>query len=153
MAARKTTSSSKAASTEQEQATKNEDTEQVRQRQFPAKAGAPDVEVDERSPDGSEGTRHVKEFVVHGDTWTGEEYQHEANKAAVANEAIQRGLHPRGDVSFDGAEDHPDGVSVVLTYSVETVPSSVDHAPEDTTTPRDVIEADGKDTSSSKQEP
>lgn len=42
---------------------------------------------------------------------------------------------------------------MVLTYSVETVPSAVDHAPEDTTTPRDVIEADGKDTSSSKQEP
>ena len=77
----------------------------------------------------------------------------EANKAAVTNEAIQRGLHPRGEASFVGAEDHPDGVSVVLTYSVETVPSSVDHAPEDTTTPRDVIEADGKDTSSSKQEP
>lgn len=151
MAARKTTSS-KTASTEQEQATATEDTEQLRQRQFPAKAGAPEVEVDERSADGARGTRHVKEFVVHDRNWTGEEYQHEANKAAVANEAIQRGLHPRGDVSFDGAEDHPDGVSVVLTYSVETVPSSVDAAPEDTTTPRDVIEADDKDTSSSKAE-
>ncbi|WP_435279331.1 hypothetical protein [Streptomyces sp. 1222.5] len=150
MAARKTTSSKQAA--EQEQP-KDQDSEQVRQRQFPAKAGAPDVEVDERSADGARGTRHVKEFVVHGDGWTGEEYQHEANRAAVTNEAIQRGLHPRGDVAFDGAEDHPDGVSVTLTYSVDTVPSSVDHAPEDTTTPRDVIEADGKDTSSSKQEP
>ncbi|MGW5175899.1 hypothetical protein ACWERY_16245 [Streptomyces sp. NPDC004082] len=126
--------------------------EQLQQRQFPAKAGAPDVEVDKRSPDGSEGTRHEKEFVVLGDTWTGEEYQHEANKAAVTNEAIQRGLHPRGDVSFDGAEDHPDGASIVLSYSVETVPSSVDDQPEDTTTPRDVIEGDGGDTSSSKTE-
>ncbi|MEU6597857.1 hypothetical protein [Streptomyces flaveolus] len=151
MAARKTTSSK--ASTQQEQATSTETTEQVRQRQFPAKAGAPEVEVDERSVDGARGTRHVKEFVVHGDTWTGEEYQHEANKAAVANEAIQRGLHPRGEASFDGAEDHDDGVSVVLTYSVETVPSSIDHQPQDTTTPRDVIEADDQDTSSSKQEP
>ncbi|WP_326779719.1 hypothetical protein OG481_02155 [Streptomyces longwoodensis] len=155
MVSRKTTSSSKAADTAAEQtpAAPSEDREQLRQRQFPAKAGAPEVEVDERSPDGVEGTRHVKEFVVHGDTWTGEEYQHEANKAAVANEAIQRGLHPRGEATFDGAEDHPDGVSVVLTYSVDTVPSSVDHTPQDTTTPRDVIEADGKDTSSSKQEP
>jgi hypothetical protein len=146
MAARKTTSSKttadKPAQTE----------EQLRQRQFPAKAGAPDVEVDERSPDGAEGTRHVKEFVVLGDNWTGEEYQHEANKAAVANEAIQRGLHPRGEASFDGAEDHEDGVSLVLTYSVETVPSSIDDRPEDTTTPRDVIEDDGQDTSSSKAE-
>jgi len=153
MAARKTTTSKPAtkASTEQTQAT-SEDTEQVRQRQFPAKAGAPDVEVDERSADGSEGTRYVKEFVVSGEQWTGEEYQHEANKAAVANEAIQRGLHPRGEASFDGAEDHDDGVSIVLTYSVETVPSSVDHQPEDTTTPRDVIEDAGGDTSSSKAE-
>ncbi|MER5715722.1 hypothetical protein [Streptomyces sp. NPDC002132] len=149
MAARKTTSSSKAAA---ETTADKPSTQELEQKQFPAKAGAPDVEVDKRSPDGAEGTRHVKEFVVHSKEWTGEEYQHEANKAAVHNEAIQRGLHPRGEASFDGHEDHPDGVSVVLTYSVETVPSSVDDQPEDTTTPRDVIEADGGDTSSSKTE-
>jgi len=147
MAARKTTSS-KTTAEQTPDTTPSEG--QLQQKQFPAKAGALDVEVDKRSPDGAEGTRHVKEFVVHGAGWTGEEYQHEANKAAVANEAIQRGLHPRGEASFDGSEDHEDGVSVVLTYSVDTVPSSVDHQPEDTTTPRDVIEADGQDTSSSK---
>ncbi|MDX2550125.1 hypothetical protein [Streptomyces stelliscabiei] len=147
MAARKTTSSSKATADKPA-----ESEEQLQQRQFPARAGAPDVEVDKRSPDGSSGTRHVKEFVVHGKEWTGEEYQHEANRAAVANEAIQRGLHPRGEATFDGSEDHPDGVSVTLTYSVETVPSSIDHSPEDTTTPRDVIEDAGGDTSSSKAE-
>ncbi|MEH0657736.1 hypothetical protein QA860_08315 [Streptomyces stelliscabiei] len=146
MAARKTTSSKTTA----DKPTESE--EQLQQKQFPAKAGAPDVEVDKRSPDGSSGTRHVKEFVVLGDTWTGEEYQHEANRAAVANEAIQRGLHPRGEATFDGSEDHPDGASVTLTYSVETVPSSIDHSPEDTTTPRDVIEDAGGDTSSSKAE-
>jgi hypothetical protein len=148
MAARKTTSSKTTAETTEDKPTAQE----LEQKQFPAKAGAPDVEVDKRSPDGAEGTRHVKEFVVLGDAWTGEEYQHEANKAAVHNEAIQRGLHPRGEASYDGAEDHPDGVSIVLTYSVETVPSSIDNQPEDTTTPRDVIEADGSDTSSSKAE-
>jgi hypothetical protein len=111
-----------------------------RTRQHPAKAGEPEVEVDERSPDGSEGTRFVKEFVVLAARWTDEDYQHEANRAGVVNEAIQRGLHPRGDVSFDGQEQHPDGLSLTLTYSVDTVPASVDHQPEDTTTPRDVIE-------------
>ena len=150
MATRKTSSSK--ASTTEAQAPKTDDREQTRQRQFPAKAGAPEVEVDERSADGAKGTRHVKEFVVRADRWTGEDYQHEANRAALVGEAIQLGLHPRGDVSFDGSEEHPDGVSLVLTYSVETVPSSVDDKPEDTTTPRDVIEADGKDTSSSKSE-
>ncbi|MFI1166559.1 hypothetical protein ACH4UM_23885 [Streptomyces sp. NPDC020801] len=150
MATRKTPS--KAASDTQAQAPKGENREQIRQRQFPAKAGAPDVEVDERSADGAKGTRHIKEFVVPAARWTGEDYQHEANRAALVGEAIQRGLHPRGDVAFDGQEEHPDGVSLILSYSVETVPSSVDHQPEDTTTPRDVIESDGSDTSSSKSE-
>lgn len=109
-------------------------------RQFPAKAGAPDVEVDERSADGADGTRFVKEFVVLARQWGDSEGEHTANRAGVVNEAIQRGLHPRGDVSFDGAEAHDDGESTVLTYSVETVPASVDHQPEDTTTPRSVIE-------------
>ncbi|MBD9700651.1 hypothetical protein IHE56_00800 [Streptomyces sp. ID01-12c] len=152
MAARKTTSSKPADKAEEKRAPAASERERLEQEQFPAKAGAPEVEVDKRSADGSEGTRFVKEFVVLARDWTGEEYQHEANRAGVANEAIQRGLHPRGDISFDGSEDHPDGVSLTLTYSVETVPASVDHHPEDTTTPRDVIEAAGGDTSSSKPE-
>ena len=115
-------------------------TTNARAQQHPAKAGEPETEVDERTADGSDGMRFVKEFVVLGRQWTDEDAAHEANKAGVANEAIQRGLHPRGDVSYDGSEAHPDGVSMTLTYSVETVPASVDHQPEDTTTPRDVIE-------------
>lgn len=114
----------------------------ARAQQHPAESGEPEVEVDERTADGADGMRFVKEFVVLGRQWTDEDDAHEANKAGVVNEAIQRGLHPRGDVSFDGSEDHPDGVSMTLTYSVETVPASVDHQPEDTTTPRDVIEGD-----------
>ncbi|HMG61315.1 MAG TPA: hypothetical protein VK599_00040 [Streptosporangiaceae bacterium] len=112
-------------------------------RQFPAKAGHPDVEVDERSTDGSDGLRHIKQFVVLARDYYDDAAAHLANAAAVANEAIQRGLHPRGDVRFDGAEDHPDGHSVTLTYSVETVPSSIDHTPGDTTTPHDIITGDG----------
>jgi hypothetical protein len=108
-------------------------------KQFPAKAGDPAAEVDQRSVDGSDGTRHVKEFVVLARQWGDSDGEHLANKAGVANEAIQRGLHPRGDVRFDGAEGHPDGQSLVLTYSVDTVPASVDNAPQDTTTPRDIL--------------
>lgn len=116
----------------------------ARAKQFPAKAGEPEAEVAERSADGSDGARHVKEFVVMTGDWPadGEHSAHDANKAAVANEVIQRGLHARGDVSFDGATDHADGVSTVLTYSVETVPASVDRTPQDTTTPRDVVEGE-----------
>lgn len=123
-----------------------------RAQQFPAKAGEPEIEVDERSADGSDGMRHVKEFVVLARQWGDSEGEHTANKAGVANEAIQRGLHPRGEATFDGSEEHPDGLSLVLTYSVETVPASIDHSPQDTTTPRDVIEDHGGDTSGSKAE-
>ena len=118
-------------------------TSSARTRQHPAKAGEPEVEVDKRTADGSDGMRFVKEFVVLAARWNDQDYQHEANRAGVVNEAIQRGLHPRGDVSFDGQEQHPDGLSLVLTYSVETVPASVDHNPAETTTPRKVIEGEG----------
>ncbi|MET8826095.1 hypothetical protein ABZX40_13565 [Streptomyces sp. NPDC004610] len=114
----------------------------ARAKQFPAKAGEPETEVEERSTDGSDGMSFVKQFAV-GGTWTGGDAAHEANAAAVASEAIQRGLHPRGSVSFDGATDHDDGVSTVLTYSVETVPASIDHTPQDTATPHDVIKGEG----------
>ena len=117
-------------------------TTSARARQHPAKAGEPETEVDERSADGSDGMRFVKQFVVLAARWNDEDYQHEANRAGTVNEAIQRGLHPRGKVSFDGGEEHPDGLSLVLTYSVDTVPASVDHHPEDTTTPRAVIEGE-----------
>ncbi|MGW1949035.1 hypothetical protein ACWCRC_32525 [Streptomyces sp. NPDC001940] len=118
----------------------------ARAEQFPAKDGEPEIEVDERSADGSGGLRHVKEFVVLKSTWPArdEDDAHKANAAAVANEAIQRGLHPRGEARFDGAEDHPDGHSLTLTYSVNVVPSSIDTEPAETTTPRDVLTGDYK---------
>lgn len=117
------------------------DEAKVRAQQAPAQSGAPEVEVDKRSADGSDGLSYVKEFVVLARDWParGEDETHTANAAAVANEAIQRGLHPRGEASFDGATEHPDGLSLTLTYSVPVVPSSVDDHPQDTTTPRDVL--------------
>lgn len=108
------------------------------------KKPAPEEKVAARSADGSEGTRHVKEFVVLGDALPDEDGPaHEANKVGTLQEAIQRGLHPRGDVSFDGAETLGDGVSRSLRYSVEVVPADIDSEPEKTTTPRDVIEGEG----------
>jgi hypothetical protein len=113
----------------------------ARAQQHPAKAGEPEVEVDKRSADGSNSMSFVKEFVVTSGNWPGgDDPVHDANKATVLSEAVQRGLHPRGAVSFDGMTDHVDGVSTVLTYSVETVPASVDTAPQETTTPRGVVE-------------
>lgn len=100
-----------------------------------------EAEVAKRSADGSEGTRHVKEFVLLGDALPEEDGpDHDPNKIGVLQEAIQRGLHPRGDVSFDGVETLDDGVSRLFRYSVDVVPAAVDSEPEKTTTPRDKIE-------------
>lgn len=120
---------------------------QARSAQHPATLGHPQVEVAKRSADSDRGDRYVKEFVVlRGAGWEVDDdgsEAHVANKAGTAQEAIQRGLHPRGDVSFDGATDHDDGTSLVLTYSVAVVPASVDHEAQKTTTPRDVTEGKG----------
>jgi hypothetical protein len=129
--------------------------------QFPAVAGTEQgraEEVEQRSADGAEGTRHVKVFV----TEPGAEQNaamHEANKAAVLQEAIQRGLHPRGEVRFDGAEVKTTESGprtfrhAELTYSVEVVPASVDTKSVETTTPRDQIESDDGDTAAPKSKP
>lgn len=102
-----------------------------------AKKPEPEAEVAKRSADGSDGTRHVKEFVVFGDALSDEDGpDHDPNKIGVLQEAIQRGLHPRGDVSYDGAETLDDGVSRLLRYSVEVVPAAMDSEPGKTTTPR-----------------
>ena len=112
----------------------------------PAKKAAtkkadPEAEVAKRSADGSDGTRHVKEFVLLGSALPKEDGpDHNPNKVGVLQEAIQRGLHPRGDVSFDGIETLDDGVSRLFRYSVEVVPAAVDSEPQKTTTPRDKIE-------------
>jgi hypothetical protein len=100
----------------------------------------PEAETAKRSADGSDGARHVKEFVVARPTLPSQDGpEHDNNKAAVAQEAIQRGLHPRGVPRFDGVEDEGDGVSRKFTYSVEVVPASMDAEPQKTTTPRDIV--------------
>lgn len=119
--------------------------------QFPAAKGTEAGRAEEvaaRSADGHQGTRFVKVFTVDRLGVDKNDAMHEANKALVLQEAIQRGLHPRGEVRFDGAKDHVPEVepgrrsfaSAELTYSVDTVPASVDHAPSETTTPRDAAE-------------
>jgi hypothetical protein len=106
-----------------------------------AKKPEPEAEVAKRSADGSEGTRHVKEFVLFGTALPEEDGpEHDPNKVGVLQEAIQRGLHPRGDVSLDGVATLDDGVSRLFRYSVEVVPAALDSEPQSTTTPRDKIE-------------
>ncbi len=57
---------------------------------------------------------------------------HRANEVGVLQEALNKGLHPRGEARFDGPLGDVDKASGVqaLVYSVEVVPASVE-APED----------------------
>ncbi|ANZ35249.1 hypothetical protein BBK82_03340 [Lentzea guizhouensis] len=135
-----------------------------RTEQFPSLKGTEEgreQEVEQRSADGSDGTRFEKKFIVDKGAENSEP-QHEANRANVLEDAIQRGLHPRGEVRFDGAEDITREPAepgrrffplVELTYSVETIPAAVDTQPAETTTPRDQIESDDGSTSTPTDKP
>lgn len=135
-----------------------------RTEQFPSLQGTEEgreQEVEQRSADGSDGTRFEKKFIVDKGA-EHSEAQHEANKANVLEDAIQRGLHPRGEVRFDGAEDLTREPAepgrryfplVELTYSVETIPAAVDTQPVETTTPRDQIASDDGSTSTPTDKP
>jgi hypothetical protein len=68
---------------------------------------------------------------------------HAMNANGVVQEAIQRGLHPKGDVylvNHNVIEDRR-SVSTELTYAVDVTPASIDHEPETTVTPSDLNEA------------
>lgn len=94
------------------------------------------AEVAQRSPDGSSGLTHYKQFVVAASGTPGDDDDpwHDANKRAVLQEAIQRGLRPKGNVEFVAAEEQ--GNALLLTYQVTTDPAATDpDPPSETTTP------------------
>lgn len=93
-----------------------------------------DVEVAARSADMEKpSTTHEKAFVLgpaprgHNDAnpyTEGRGFDHEPNKAATRQYAIDAGLWPVGEVSFKSAARHPDGESWVLTYVVDVIPAN-----------------------------
>lgn len=78
---------------------------------------------------------------------------HRRNSLVVLEQAIQQGLHPTDDVSFDGAQEQPtDEVGydhryplVRLTYSVDVTPAALHEDASETRTPGRVLreELDG----------
>lgn len=108
----------------------------------PAVAGFPEVEIATRTSDRTqaEDTRFRKRYVVLREAYQPDtDAIHARNKIETLNDAINHGLHPRGEADFDGTEDHPDGVSLYLDYSVEVVPASTDDNAEQTATPLHVL--------------
>ena len=108
-------------------------------------------EVALRSPDGpgEDDNSFRKVFVCQGEGFDRDDHpSHNANKAHVLEEAIQRGLHPKGEPELTDAfvqSTNRRGVSTwEVVYEVEVVPASVDDAPpSDTVSPRAFIEGLG----------
>jgi hypothetical protein len=75
---------------------------------------------------------------------------HEANKVAVLQEALNRGLHPRAEAQFDGPVDQnvaeEAAASVSLVYSVEAVPAADDETAASAYTPSAALADQGGST-------
>ncbi len=110
--------------------------------QFPAVGGDVQGEIEQRSPDGADEGRFVKTFVVDREV-SDDSAMHAMNASGVVQEATQRGLHPKGDVYLVDRNVIRDrrSVSTELTYAVDVTPASVDHEPDTTVTPSDLVQA------------
>lgn len=122
--------------------------------QFPAVDGTTEGlhrEVAQRSPDGSDRDQFRKVFSVGRLGVSPDDPDHRRNAIAVVQEAVQRGLHPRGDVYLVDAVEHDEPLNASgsrrcrytdLRYAVAVIPASIDTTPEDTTTPTDIHDAE-----------
>jgi hypothetical protein len=74
--------------------------------------------------------------------WTLPEHEamHEANKLAVLQDALNRGLHPQEEARFDGAQDTG---GTELVYSVSVIPATSDERAAATVTPSAALSAHG----------
>jgi hypothetical protein len=124
--------------------------------QFPATDGTDEGrerEIAKRSPDGQSPGRFVKTIRIGRLAPADGDELHTANAVGVVQEAMQRGLHARGDVYLTRVEEHDEPLNASgvrrsqftdLTYEVAVVPASIDTAPQDTITPK-VIHRSGGD--------
>jgi hypothetical protein len=108
--------------------------------QFPSKLGEPEVEVAERSADGSQGMKYTKTFLVEGEV-AKDSPMHVDNARLVLGEVIQRGLHAKGNVMLDDTRVNrmPRWTTTELDYSVEVAPSAIDHEASLTVTPGNAL--------------
>ncbi len=87
-------------------------------------------------------SKYRKRFMVQfRDDYDDEQHadMHEANKLATLQDALMAGVHPKGDVVFEGTQETPQSGSVILVYAVEGVPAELDADAPGTTVPRAVL--------------
>lgn len=112
--------------------------------QHPSLAGDVEGEIAKRSLD-SDGRTFLKTFVMLGAFTNDVKHpQHEANFLGTLQEAINRGLHPKGEprlVKVEvGEPDRRGAVTTRCTYGVEVIPAVVDTENSTTETPSTLAE-------------
>jgi hypothetical protein len=124
-----------------------------RTHQFPATDGTPDGrdrEIAQRSADGDTPGRLVKTYRVGRLVPTDNDPIHQANAVGLVQEAMQRGLHARGDIYLVDVDEHDQALNDTgtrrsqwtdLTYEVAVIPASIDTHPQDTTAPTVIHQA------------
>lgn len=113
-----------------------------------------DQEVAARSgPDFPADGKFRKVFVLSGRDYEANQLNddmHRANEVATLQEALNKGVHPKGEARLESEESTHDG-SVRLTYAVDGVPAHADEAPSETHTPAKAIDDMGGSTLESEQ--
>lgn len=112
--------------------------------QHPALDGDIQGEIQHRTPEPTDEDTFTKTFSVGVIGIPDDHPMHLANAGGVVQEAVQRGLHPKGDVMLVASEEHDHGRRsryTNLTYQVKVVPAVVDHDPGSTVTQRMIAEA------------
>lgn len=112
--------------------------------QHPALDGDIQGEIEHRTPEPTDDGVFTKTFSVGAIGIADDHPMHLANAGGVVQEAIQRGLHPKGDVMLVASEEHDYGRRhryTDLTYQVPVVPAIVDTDAGSTVTPRVIAEA------------
>jgi hypothetical protein len=100
---------------------------------------APDAEADGKF-------RHT--FTISGrdyDENADNDDMHRANEVATLQNALNKGVHPKGEAYLESSERTQDG-SVNLTYAVESIPAHEDEAPGDSQVPSKAIDDMGGST-------
>lgn len=116
--------------------------------QFPSIEGDVEREIAERSADGAEGLIYYKVFRAQGDQAAFADEAnpvHKDNKAAVLQEALNRGLHPKEEPFLANVELNSVNRRGVETcdvrYGVEVEPAVIDvNHPEDTVEPAEFLQ-------------
>jgi hypothetical protein len=112
--------------------------------QHPALEGDVQGEIEHRTPEPTDDGVFTKTFSVGAIGIADDHPWHLANAGAVVQEAIQRGLHPKGDVMLVASQEHDRGPRskwTDLTYQVPVVPAIVDTDAGSTVTPRVIADA------------